>query len=60
MNLFRQAMDKADIKEEPSLLLSRLSLAKNDLISPLDLEQSSKPEDKKLSKVYYCYELHSL
>ena len=57
MNLFRQAMDKADIKEEPSLLLTRISLAKNDLISPSDLEQSSQPEDKKLSKVYYCYEL---
>jgi len=57
MNLFRQAMDKADVKEEPSLLLSRISLAKNDLISPSDFEQSSKPEDKKLSKVYHCYEL---
>ncbi len=59
MNLFRQAMDKADIKEEPSLLLARISLAKNDLISPSDLEQSNEPEDKKLSKLYHCYELHS-
>jgi len=59
MNIFRQAMDKAGVKEEPSLLLSRISLAKNDLISPPDLEQSTKPEDKKLSKVYCCYELHS-
>ncbi len=59
MNLFRQAMDKADVKEEPSLLLARVSLAKNDLISPSDLGQSTKPEDKKLSKVYHCYELHS-
>ncbi len=59
MNLFRQAMDKADVKGEPSLLLARISLAKNDLISPLDLEQSTKPEDKKLSKLYHCYELHS-
>jgi len=57
MNLFRQAMDKAEVKEEPSLLLSRISLAKNDLVSPSDLEKSSKPEDKKLSKVYHCYEL---
>ncbi|GAH18127.1 unnamed protein product, partial [marine sediment metagenome] len=59
MNLFRQAMHKADVKEEPSLLLSRISLAKNDLISPSDLEQSSKPEDKKLSEIYHYYELHS-
>lgn len=59
MNLLRQAMDKANVKEEPSLLLSRISLAKNDLISPSDLEKSSKPENNKLSKVYYCYELHS-
>ena len=43
MSLFRQAMDKADVKEEPSLLLSRISLAKNDLISPSDLEQSNEP-----------------
>ena len=57
MNLFHKAMDKADIKEEPSLLLSRMSLAKNDLISPPDLEKSNEPEDKKLSKVYSCYEL---
>jgi len=59
MRLFRQAMDKADVKEEPSLLLARISLAKNDLISPSDLEQSTKTEDKKLSKLYHCYELHS-
>lgn len=59
MTLFRQAMDKADVKEEPLLLLSRISLAKNDLVSPLDFEQSNEPEDKKLSKVYHCYELHS-
>ncbi len=59
LNIFRQAMDKAEVKEEPSLLLARISLAKNDLVSPSDLEQSSKPEDKKLSKVYYCYEFHS-
>jgi len=59
MNIFRQAMDKTEVKEEPSLLLSRLSLAKNDLISPSDLEQSNEPEDKKLSKVYHCSELHS-
>jgi superfamily I DNA/RNA helicase len=57
MNLFHKAMHKADIKEKSSLLFSRMSLAKNDLISPPDLEQSIKPEDKKLSKVYACYEL---
>jgi len=59
MSLFRQAMDKADVKEEPSLLLSRISLAKNDLISPLDLEKSGNPKDKKLSELYHYYELHS-
>ncbi len=59
LNIFRQAMNKAEVKEEPSLLLSRISLAKNDLISPPDLEKSGNPKDKKLSELYHYYELHS-
>jgi DNA helicase-2/ATP-dependent DNA helicase PcrA len=37
--------------------MSKVSLAKNDLISPVDLERSGKQEDEKIAKVYSCYEL---
>lgn len=57
MNLFREAMDRVNVKEEPTSLLSKISLAKNDLISPPDLEKSSKSQDKQLTKVYQSYEL---
>ena len=57
MDLLREAMDRVNVKEEPAILLSKVSLAKNDLISPPDLAKSSKPEDQQLSKVYHWYEL---
>jgi DNA helicase-2/ATP-dependent DNA helicase PcrA len=50
-------MDRVNVKEEPTSLLSKISLAKNDLISPPDLEKSSKSQDKQLAKVYQSYEL---
>lgn len=57
MNLLREAMDRVKVKEEPATLLSKVSVAENDLISPPDLEKSSIPEDQQLSKVYHWYEL---
>lgn len=57
INLFREAMDRTNVKEELNLLVSKVSLAKNDLISPFDLKQSDKPEDKEPARVYHWYEL---
>jgi DNA helicase-2/ATP-dependent DNA helicase PcrA len=45
------------LEEDPALVMSKVSLAKNDLISPADLEASGKQEDKKIAKVYSFYEL---
>jgi DNA helicase-2/ATP-dependent DNA helicase PcrA len=57
LSLFRQAMQKVGMEEDPSSVMSKISLAKNDLISPADLERSEKHEDRQLAKVYACYEL---
>jgi DNA helicase-2/ATP-dependent DNA helicase PcrA len=57
LSLFRQAMQKVGMEEDPTSVMSKVSLAKNDLISPEDLEDSSRQEDKKIAKVYSCYEL---
>jgi DNA helicase-2/ATP-dependent DNA helicase PcrA len=57
LSLFRQAMQEVGMEEDPALIISKVSLAKNDLISPVDLEHSGKQEDKKIAKVYSCYEL---
>jgi DNA helicase-2/ATP-dependent DNA helicase PcrA len=57
LSLFRQAMQKVGMEEDSAALMSKVSLAKNDLISPADLEGSSRDEDKKIAKVYSCYEL---
>ena len=55
--LCHQAMEMADIEDEPADLLRKVSLAKNDLISYHDLEQSEKEQDRELAKVYTFYEL---
>jgi superfamily I DNA/RNA helicase len=57
LSLFREAMQKMKIEDDPAVLMSKVSLAKNDLLSPADLEGSSKQEDKKIAKVYSCYKL---
>jgi DNA helicase-2/ATP-dependent DNA helicase PcrA len=57
LSLFRQAMQNVGMEEDPALIMSKVSLAKNDLISPVDLEGSEKQEDRQLAKVYACYEL---
>jgi DNA helicase-2/ATP-dependent DNA helicase PcrA len=50
-------MKKVGTEDDPVLVLSKVFLAKNDLISPTDLEASKEPKDKKLAQVYACYEL---
>jgi DNA helicase-2/ATP-dependent DNA helicase PcrA len=57
LNVFQEAMEEVKIEEDPALLLSKVSLAKNDLTLPEDLEESAKPEDKQLAKVFARYEL---
>jgi DNA helicase-2/ATP-dependent DNA helicase PcrA len=57
LSLFRQAMQNVGLEEDPTLIMSKVSLAKNDLLSPTDLEGSDKREDRQLAKVYSCYEL---
>ena len=57
LNLMRYAMEKVKVEDDPALLMSKISLAKNDLVSPADLQASTKPEDKKVGKVYATYEL---
>ncbi|RJR53582.1 MAG: ATP-dependent helicase [Desulfobacteraceae bacterium] len=57
LTLVRLALDKAGLEDDPADFMRKISLAKNDLISPADLEASTKPEDKNLAKVYSCYEL---
>lgn len=42
LNLFLQAMERVKIEDDPALLMSKVSLAKNDLISPADLKVSDK------------------
>jgi DNA helicase-2/ATP-dependent DNA helicase PcrA len=57
LSLFRQAMQELGMEEDPSSVMSKVSLAKNDLVSPVDLERSGKHEEKKIAEVYSCYEL---
>jgi DNA helicase-2/ATP-dependent DNA helicase PcrA len=57
LSLLRQAMQNVGMEEDPASVMSKVSLAKNDLISPADLESSGREEDKKIAKVYSCYEL---
>jgi len=57
LNLFRQAMKKVGMDQDPALFMSKVSLAKNDLLSPADLENANDPKDRQLGKVYSCYEL---
>jgi len=57
VDLIQQAMKYAGLEDDPASILSKVSLAKNDLISPADLERSEKKEDKQLAKVYATYEM---
>ena len=57
LKLFREAMQKVGMEDDPASVMKKISLAKNDLVSPTDLEGSGKKEDKQLAKVYSCYEL---
>jgi DNA helicase-2/ATP-dependent DNA helicase PcrA len=57
ISLFREAMQKVGMEDDPATIMSKVSLAKNDLITPADLERSEKQEDKQLAKVYSTYEL---
>ena len=47
-------MEKVKVEDDPASVMSKVSLAKNDLFSPADLEGSDKREDKQLAKVYSC------
>jgi superfamily I DNA/RNA helicase len=47
LSLMRYAMAKVKVEDDAALVMSKVSLAKNDLLSPADLESSSKHEDKK-------------
>jgi superfamily I DNA/RNA helicase len=51
MSLFSEAMQKVGMEDDPATIMSKVSLAKNDLITPADLERSEKQEDKQLAKV---------
>ncbi|RJR44064.1 MAG: ATP-dependent helicase [Desulfobacteraceae bacterium] len=57
LNLIRQALERVRLEDDPADIMRKVSLAKNDLVSPADLEGSTKPEEKNLAKVYSCYEL---
>jgi DNA helicase-2/ATP-dependent DNA helicase PcrA len=57
LQVFREAMKKVGMADDPASVMSKVSLAKNDLVSPTDLEGSVRQEDKKIAKVYSCYEL---
>jgi DNA helicase-2/ATP-dependent DNA helicase PcrA len=57
LKVFREAMQKVGMEDDPAEILSKISLAKNDLISPGDLDRSEKKEDENLAKVYSAYEL---
>ena len=57
LKLFREAMQKVGVEDDPASIMSKVSLAKNDLISPVDLERSEKQQDKQLAEIYSCYEL---
>ena len=50
-------MKKAGLEENPAVILNKVSLARNDLISPADLERSERKEDRQLAQVYSAYEL---
>ena len=49
LKLFREAMQKVGMEDDPASVISKISLAKNDLLAPTDLEGSDKKEDKQLS-----------
>jgi DNA helicase-2/ATP-dependent DNA helicase PcrA len=57
LQVFREAMKKVGMEDDPASVMSKVSLAKNDLISPADLEESDRREEKQLAKVYSGYEL---
>lgn len=57
MDMFLKAMSKASVMDEPSVLLSRVSTAKNNLLSPRDLILSEDQDEQALAKVYQEYEL---
>jgi len=57
LTVIQEAIEKVKVKEDPASLLSKVSLAKNDLSLPEDLEKSTRPEDRQLGKVFACYEL---
>jgi len=57
LKLFREAIQKVGMEDDPASVMKRISLAKNDLVSPADLEGSDKKEDKQLAKIFSCYEL---
>jgi len=57
LDLFQQAMRKVGMEDDPAVILSKVSLARNDLISPEDLGRSERKEDRQLAQVYSAYEL---
>lgn len=57
LNLFHRAMEEVGLDVDPALLMRKVSLAKNDMVSPENLVTSTQPEIRDLGKVYACYEL---
>ncbi|MBF0527440.1 MAG: UvrD-helicase domain-containing protein, partial [Deltaproteobacteria bacterium] len=56
-NLISEATKAAKVSIDLQTIQKQISLAKNDLLSPADLESSSKEDDKATAKVFKEYEL---
>ena len=57
LRLFIEAVSKAKVHEEPLDLLKRVSLAKNDLVTPQALKDAKRTAEKSLAKVLMEYEM---
>jgi DNA helicase II / ATP-dependent DNA helicase PcrA len=56
-DLFKESVKRAKVKGDAPDLFRRISLAKNQLLTPADLEKSTIPADKAAAKVFRIYEL---
>ena len=57
LRLFIEAVSKAKVHEEPLDLLKRVSLAKNDLVTPQELKDAKGKSEKATAKVLMEYEI---
>lgn len=56
-DLFKETVKRAKVKGDPSDLFRKISLAKNQLLTPVDLEKSTTPADNAAAKVFRTYDL---